>query len=237
MPSDTPRAHVEFFEDFIGQDVVADKPEYAVDTDPAVEIAATEPGGVVRITMDAGQSNIGGIGFGHTQWDISQGIYFEARVRLSAIGTAAERVFVGFTDLQEDTLSEFPFTISGMTLTAVADPNDAVGFVWEGDATSPAWFPASQNTDVLVVDGTTNVAATKRKPPVAATWQTLSFYIAPGGKFAEFAVDGEVVLVYSSATTPVVADVPLYPVFVATEGTTAINAELDYMYIRANRLA
>ena len=235
MPSDTPRAHVEFFEDFLG-DVVADTPEYAVDTDPAVDIVAGSPGGVVRITMDAGQANIGGIGFGQTHWDISQGLYMEARVRLSAIGAAAERIFVGFTDLQEDTLSEFPFTISGMTITAVADPNDAVGFVWEGDATSPAWFPASQNTDVLVVDGTTNVAATKRKPPVAATWQTLSFYIAPGGLFAEFAVDGEVVLVYSG-TTRVVADVPLYPVFVATEGTSAINADLDYVYIRGNRLA
>ena len=236
MPSDTPRAHVEFFEDFLG-DVVADTPEYAVDTDPVVDIVAAQPNGVLRVSMDAGQANIGGIGFGHTHWDRDQGLYMEARVRLSAVGTAAERVFVGFTDLQEDTLSEFPFTIAGMTLTAVADPNDAVGFVWEGDATSPAWFPASQNTDVLVVDGTTNVAATKRKPPVANVWQTLSLYIAPGGKFAEFAVDGEVVLTYSSATTAVVADVPLYPVFVVTEGTSAVNADLDYMYIRANRMA
>lgn len=234
MPSDTPRHMVEFFEDFL-YDVVADKPEYAVDTDPAVEIVATAPHGVVRITMDAGQSNIGGIGFGQTLWDISQGIYFEARVRLSAIGTAAERIFVGFTDLQEDTLSEFPFTIATTVITAVADPNDAVGFVWEGDATNPAWYPASQNTDVLVVDGMT-MTASKRKAPVANEWQTLSFYIAPGGKFAEFAVNGEVCLTYSSSTTPVVADVPLYPVFVATEGTSAINADLDYIYIRANRL-
>lgn len=235
MPSDTPRGIVEAFWDFVTLDVVADAPELAVDTDPAVEVVAGAPGGVVRVTMDAAQSNIGGIGFGQTHWDISQGLYMEARVRLSAIGTAAERVFVGFTDLQEDTLSEFPFTIATTVITAAANPDDAIGFVWEGDATNPSWYPASQNTDVLVVDGMTMLAA-NRKGPVANVWNTLSFYIAPGGNTAEFFIDGKMVLRYHSATTKVVADVPLYPVFVVTEGTTAINADLDYMYIRANRL-
>ena len=226
MATDTPRGSVEFFEDFVGWDIIADKPEFAVDTDPAVEVVATAPDGVVRITMDAGQTNIGGILFGQTQWDITNGLRVEARVRLSAIGAAAERVGVWLTDLQEDTLSEYPFTASTTALTAVADPNDAIGIFWEGDGPD-SWFAASQNTDVVVVDSIAN--GTALIPPVAATWQTLSFYIAPGGKLAEFHVDGKLLFQYSGST-PVVADVPLVLVWGCTEGTTAINFDLDYIY-------
>lgn len=234
MPSDTPRGMVEFFEDFIGWDIMADQPRYAVDTDPAIEIVATAANGVARATMDAGQSNIGGIVFGQLQWDISTGIYVEARVRLSALGTGDERVGVWLTDLQEDTLSEYPFTIATTTATAVADPNDAVGIFWEGNATNASWYPLSQNTDVLVVDGVTNVGAQSRRAPVAATWNTLAFEIAAGGKHAEFSVDGEVIYTYDG-TTAVVADVPLVLVWGVTEGATAIDADLDYVYVRSPR--
>ena len=59
----------EIKEHFVGVDVVADRPEWAVDTDPAVQVVsgAGGEGGVVRITMDAGESNIGGILFGQLQ--------------------------------------------------------------------------------------------------------------------------------------------------------------------------
>ena len=241
MSIDTERGKICFFEDFIGKDVVADNPEWAVDTDPAVEIVAatngTGDGGVVRVTMDAGQTNIGGIGFGQTQWNaLDNYLYFEARVKLSALGTGAERVFVGLTDLQEDTLSEFPFTGATLTTTAVADPNDAIGFFWEGDMTGACWFPASQNADTLIVHGSLNMTTEQKANATitAAAWHTLSFRVDSAGKAAEFYVDGKQVYRYSGSTA-VVADVSLSPVFVATEGTTAINADIDYIYVEMGR--
>jgi len=225
---------VEFFEDFIGWDIFADHPRYGVDTDPAIEVVATESGGVVRITMDAGQTNIGGILFGTTQWDVTQGpLIVEARVRLSAIGTADERVGLWLTDLQEDTLSEYPFTIATTVATAVGDPENAVGIFWEGNPTNKSWYALSQRTDTLNVDGVTN--QTVYKPPVAATWQVVGFDVAPGGKHAEFTVNGEIIYTYDSDTTPVCADVPLILVWGCTEGTTAINADLDEIECRAVR--
>lgn len=236
MATDTGRGRVEFFEDFIGWDIMADQPEYGVDTDPVIEVVATEPNGVVRVTMDAGQSNIGGVLFGQLQWDVSQGpLIVEARVRLSAVGTADERVGVWLTDLQEDTLSEYPFTIATTVATAAADPNDAVGYFWEGNPTNKSWYPLSQNTDSLVIDGVTNVLAGDRKVPVLAVWNTLKFVLNNSGKDVEFSIDGKVQYRYIG-TTACVADVPLIPVFGVTEGTTAINADIDYIYVSGSRI-
>ena len=237
--TDTPRSKVMFFEDFL-YDVVADKAEYSVGTDPAVEILATGQNGVVRTTMDAGQANIDGMSFGQLQWYIPNAdgegtLSYEIRVRLSAIGTAAERVFVGFTDVQEDTLTEMPFTIATTVLTAVANPDDAIGFMWEGDATNASWYPASQNGDSLVIDGVTNVAALDRVGPTAATWQTLRMDIHQGAGVVEFYVDG--VQIYRYSGSQAIADVALTPLFVVTEGTSAINFDVDYVYVEATRLA
>ena len=233
MATDTDRGFVELFEDFIGWDIIADKPEFAVDTDPVIEVVATAPNGVVRVTMDAGQSNIGGILFGQLQWDITNGVRVEARVKLSAIGAADERVGVWLTDLQEDTLSEYPFTATTTALTAAANPDDAVGIFWEGNGGSGNWFAAGQNTDVITANGIAN--QTYKPKPVAGAYNTLCFDIAPGGLVADFYVDGKLILNYKSATTPVCADVPLILVFGVTEGTTAIDADLDYIGAKSQR--
>jgi hypothetical protein len=237
MSTDSPRGEIEFFEDFL-YDAAADKPEYAVDTDPAVQIVAAGIGGVMRITGDAGQANVGGIGFGATHWSAHDNyLYLEARVKISALGTASERVFVGFTDVQEDTLSEMPFTGATTVVTAVADPDDAIGFFWEGDMTGDYWQPASQNTDVVVVGNATNALTAVERTHAAITadgWHTLGMMISDGAKFVEFSVDGKAVYTYNG-TTAVVADVALYPVMVITEGTGAMNVDMDYIYIRAGR--
>lgn len=222
----------EIKEHFVGVDVVADRPEWAVDTDPAVEIVsgAGGEGGVVRITMDAGQTNIGGIIFGQLQWNpVDYGVYVEARVRLSAIGTADERVGVWLTDLQEDTLSEYPFTMTTTALTAAADPDDAVGIFWEGNGPDSFVF-AGENTDSITANSIANPKALVA--PVADTWHVVAFEVAPGGLNATAWADGQEIGSYKS-TTPIVADTYFVPVFGATEGTTGINADIDYLIVRS----
>lgn len=236
---DTSRGKVFFFEDFLYDDV-GDKPEYSVDTDPAVNIVATGQNGILRTTMDAGQSNIGGMSFGNLQWAIPNAagegqLTLEMRVRLSAIGAAAERIFIGFTDVQEDTLTEFPFTIAGEVLTPVANPDDAIGFVWEGDADNASWYPASQNADSLVIDGVSDVARLSRVGPVATEWQTLKFVIYEGAKVVTFSIDNKEMFRYAGAAA--INDVALTPFFVVTEGTAAINFDVDYVSVESQRIA
>lgn len=239
MSVDSPRGKIRYFQDFVGWDVVADQPEVAVDTDPAVEVVAAGIGGVVRITMDAGQTNIGGIGFGQTHWSVyDNDLYLEARVKLSALGTASERVFVGLTDLQEDTLSEMPFTGATTVLTASGNPDDAVGFFWEGDMTDAYWQAGSIDGDAVVVGSATNAMNATQRAAAAITagqWHTLGIKISSAACYAEFSVDGEVVYTYNVAGVPITSDVAFSPIFVATEGTTAIDADIDYMLVEAGR--
>ncbi len=233
--NDSPRDKVFLFWEFNELDVIADAPEIGISTDPVPTILTTGTDGILRVTLDSGQTNTGGAGFGQLHWDISNGITFETRVRLSAIGTAAERVFVGLTDVQEATPSEMPFSIATTVLTASADPDDAIGFFWEGDATNASWYPASQNNDALVIDGVTNVVASNRVGPVAAVWNTLKFEIAPGATHVEFSVDGTHMFTYDG--TAAIDDVALMPILVGTEGTAGINLDFDYLYVEGKRSA
>lgn len=239
MSTDTPRGTISFFEDFAGTDVIADKPEYGVDTDPAVDVVSGAVGGVARITCDAGQTNIGGIIFGQTQWSVYDNyLYFEARVRISALGTASERVFVGLTDLQEDTVSEMPFTGATTVLTASGDPDDAVGFFWEGDMTGAYWQPGSVDGDAVVVGSAAQAMTAVQRTNAtitAAQWHTLSFRIDSGATHAEFFVDGKHAYTYSGGSTPLTSDVAFVPIFAATEGTGAMNVDLDYIYVETGR--
>jgi len=224
----------ELREHFVGWDIVADKPEWAVDTDPAIEVVdattTAGAGGVIRITMDSA-SDIGGLIAGGKHWHpVEYGIYVEARIRLSAIGTADERVGVWLTDLQEDTLSEYPFTVTTTAATAVADPNDAVGIFWEGNGPD-SWMFLAQNTDALTQDSIANAKALVQ--PVADAWDVLAFEIAPGGLSATAWANGQVIGSYKS-TTPIVGSVGMCLVAIGcTEGTTAINADLDYIICRS----
>ena len=240
MATDSELGFVEFFEDFLG-DVIADHPEYGVDTDPAVEIiTATDGsgiGGVVRTTMDAGQSNIGGIGFGTTVWSAYDNfLEMQARVKFSALGAASERVFIGFTDVQADTLGEMPFSGATTVLTASGDPDDAIGFFWEGDMTGAYFAPGSVKADAVIIDGATNMTAVEKTKATitAAQWHTVKLRVQSGAKYAEFFVDGNLVYVYNSAATAI-TDVALMPTIVVTEGTTAINFDIDYVRVRMGR--
>lgn len=236
--TDSARGKVFFFEDFL-YDVVADKPEYSVDTDPAVQILATGQNGIVRATLDGAQSNIGGMGFGQLQWYIPNAggeghLLIEVRLRMSAISSTDGNTFFGFTDVQEDTLTENPFTISGTAVTAATDPNDALGMVFHGAATNASWYPVSENNDSLVIDGVTNMTASQRTPPVATEWQTLRMVISDAAKTVEFSVDGN--LIYLFEGSQAIDDVALTPVWVNLEGTDASNVDLDYIYVESTRL-
>ena len=94
-----------------------------------------------------------------------------------------------------------------------------------------------QTVDVVVIGAaTTALSATERgfAGVTAATWHTLSVRIDDGATWVEFAVDGKVVYTYNGATAAV-ADVALVPVFVITEGTGAMDVDLDYIYVEMGR--
>lgn len=241
MSTDSPRGFVTLFEDFLG-DVIADHPEYGVDTDPAIDIlTATDDtglGGVLRFTLDAGQANIGGIGLGTTVWNAyKNSLSYEVRFKFSALGTASERVFFGFGDVQADTFSEMPFTGATTVLTASGDPDDAVGFFWEGDMTGAYLQPGSIDSDSVVIGTAANAMTASERALATITagqWHTAGFRIDSGATYAEFYFDGKLVYVYKSST-PLISDVALLPCVVATEGTTAINLDIDYIEVKMGR--
>ena len=237
MPTSSEYGTVEFFEDFL-IDVIADAPEYSVDT-TVVEIVsgAGGEGGVLRNTMTGAGSDVQGVAFGQLQWSAHDSwLELVARIKLDVLGTAAERVFVGLTDLQEATMSEFPFTGATTVTTAVANPDDAIGFFWEGDMTGAYWAPSSQNADAMAVHGSANMTAVQKTNATITpgSWHELKMRIDSGAKYCEFHVDGTLVYTYDSATAAV-ADVPLTPIFVVTEGTTAMLADIDYISVKMGR--
>ena len=238
MSIDAERGIVRYFEDFVGKDVVADNPEWGVDTDPAVEIVATGIGGVVRVTCDAGQTNIGGISIGQLQWSAYDNyLLFQARVKISALGTGSERVFVGLTDVQEDTLTEMPFTGATTVLTASGNPDDAIGFFFEGDMTGAYWAPGAVKADAVTVGAATSAqTATERARGniTAGQWHTLAMRIENEAKHVVYTVDGKTVYTYES-TVGVITDVPLIPILVCTEGAGAMDVDLDYIGLEMGR--
>lgn len=242
MSTDAEFGIIRLHEDFTGVKVVADKPEWGVDTDPAVEIVTNADssgvGGVVRVTMDAGQSNVGGLNIGGLQWSAYDNyLLFQVRVKLSALGAASERIFVGLTDVQEDTLTEQPFTGATTVLSGSGNPDDAIGFFYEGDMTGSYFAPAAVKADAVTVGAAVSAqTATERglAPVVAGEWVTLGMRIENAAKNVVFTVNGKTVYTYKS-TVGVISDVALIPCFVVTEGTTAINFDVDYIHLEMGR--
>lgn len=152
----------------------------------------------------------------------------EARIRIKSGITFASLGF-GLTDA---TGLEEPFTNSADTVTPVAD--DAVGFLYDTDATTDEWFGCAVDSTTLDTGtATTSVA------PVADTWQILRIEISADGATISFFIDNaataDLALTGAAGVGP---DVVLYPYVIAntTAGTpTSRTVDVDYVRVETVR--
>lgn len=222
-----PKKYVRLFDDFLG-DVIADQWSAAEGNDAQAIIATinSDVNGVVRLTTgdtavvaESAQSLTHGL-----NWKANQGgLYMACRFKpVTAITTAA--YFVGFTDTLATTTLEEPITLSGTTLTTNA--TDAVGFVYDTDATNDTWHCQG------VKNGTDTALANSTIAPVVDTYQDLEIFVDSSGG-ATFYINGALVATVANAVTATAA---LTPAVVAMARTTASRiVDIDYIDVMAQR--
>ena len=191
-----------------------------------------QPGGVIQLVSGDADGTFGTDGSQIVlsscpiQLDAAaQPIEVEARVRIvSAVTTCS--VFFGLTDV---TTIEEPFSNSADTITSNA--SDAVGFLYDTDATTDRWWMVAVDTDT---DDAGNAALPASSVPVADTWQVLKMVIAGDGAQIVFYIDGEPV--GTLAGDGVGDDVPLYATLtVCSTTTTSRTLECDWIRLSGER--
>lgn len=219
-------ARVALFDDFLG-DVIADQWSAAKGTDPQAVIATIQMAASGTVRLTSGDTTVvaescSSLTHGLNWKAANGGLVFEAKVTpVSAVTTV--QYFVGLTDTLATTTLEQPFTLSGTTFTAVAD--DAVGFVFDTDATTDVWY-------AIGVKATTKTAAITCAAPTADTAQTFRIEIDTSGT-ATFYVDGVSVGSKADAVTTSVALTPVVEVMART--TTSRSIDVDYIYCGQTR--
>lgn len=221
-------ASVELFDDFLG-DVLEDAWSGAKGTDAQAVVPTIVAGaedGWVRLT--AGDTvtvaeSLSSLTHG-LNWKAESGnLVFEARVK-PVSSVAAVAYFVGFTDVLATTTLEEPATVSGTTFTTNAA--DAVGFLFDTDATTDNWKIVGVANDVDATHADSGVA------PVAGTAQTLKVVLTTAG-VASFYINGTLIGTLEDAVTASVALTPI--VSVMTRTTAVKSIDVDYIHVAKSR--
>lgn len=217
-----------WFDDFIGDTVLAQYTEASGTDAEAVQTILEEQFGAYQLTSgDAGVNTAGDaeqISLS-LEWQPDQGgMIFETRLHLVSAITTVE-LCVGLTD---NVALELPFTNASDVITAVA--NDAVAFCFDTNATTQEWF-------ALGVAGTTKATgnAATGVAPAAGVYQVLRIEIDDGGADCRFYIDGT--LVGTLTANCITVTVPLAPLFVisSAQTVTSHSAKFDYMLMAAAR--
>lgn len=215
------KKYVEFEDDFWG-DLIADEWSAAAGANAAVvaTIVAGGEDGVVRLT--AGNSvtvseGCSSLTLGLNFKADSGGLYMACRIKnVTAVTNRA--LFVGFTDVLATTTLEEPITLNVVTITATAD--NAVGFVYDTNATNDTWH--KQGVKATTATATANTAVA----PTADTYQWLELFVDSSGN-ATFYIDG---VSYGSVANAVTATTALTPcVKIMTRTTTIQSCDVDYI--------
>ncbi len=217
-----------WFDDFIGDTVVAQYTEASGTDAEAVQTMVEEQLGVYELT--SGNAGVNTAGDAEQvslslEWQPDQGaMVFEIRLHLDTAITTVE-LCVGLTD---NVALELPFTNASDVITAVA--NDAVAFCFDTNATTQEWF-------ALGVAGTTKATgnAATGTAPTADIYQTLRIEIDDGGADCRFYIDGS--LVGTLTANCITVTVPLAPVIVISSAQTATShvVDVDYILVGAAR--
>jgi len=184
--------------------------------------------GVVTLGTGTSSGNRSALTSGLNQKAEDGSLVFSAIVmNLTSVATRA--TFIGLTD----TVSlEMPIEISGTTLTTSA--TDAVGFVYDTDATTDVVYiqgvAADVDTALLSAQRQNRGGATF--VPTAGTYNEYRIEVNVDGD-AYFYIDGEYVGMQANAVTPTVLLTPI--VIVETRTTSAATVYADFVSSEAGR--
>lgn len=227
---------VTLFDDFLGAALRGEVAGVAENSGTAAVVVAQD-GGVAGLTTGATSGNRAHLSAG-LNWKAENGtLSFEARVK-PVTDITARAHFVGLTDT---VAQENPIEIATATITSNA--SDAVGFVFDTDATTDKWFGLAVKGDadrVVLADGAIKHDGATQDAPVADTYETFRI---------EVNTDGDAVLAYGrdsgnryglrtvlridSAVTPTVLLTP--HIGIETRTTAAKTAYADYVFIEGGR--
>jgi len=144
-------------------------------------------------------------------------IRFECRFK-PVTSVANVQYFIGLTDVLATTTLEQPITLSGTTLTTAA--TDAVGFVYDTDATNDTWHlqGVKADTDTALLNSTI--------VPVVDTWAVYRIEVSSTGT-ASFYINDVLVGEVANAVTTTVALTPVVEAMART--TTVKEVQIDYI--------
>lgn len=176
-------------------------------------------GGTIQGAVNTTTGNVASISFGELVYEADQGgLYFEARVNLSAITTF--RAFFGLVDAKSYATTVIPFSISATTVTSNVT-GDGIGWLFDTAATSVTWNPVAAKATVA------NTLSFNGPAPVAATFDILQIAVDTLGN-AEFFVNDQFKGSLANALT---ATVRLCPMFsLQCVGAANRNANADYVF-------
>lgn len=162
--------NVEVYDDFVGDTLDANLWTATAATGATAFAIAVAAGGTIAGVSGDDDNEVSEIA-GEIIHLPSQGIAFEARVKLSAI--TAVGAYIGLTDAKTEGGTALPFGLVTATLTSTA--TDAVGFLFDTDATTDEWFAVGVANDVDATHATLGVA------PTAATYQRFRVEVDTSG--------------------------------------------------------
>lgn len=231
MATDTSFGEVRKFEDFLVTEI-GDLPEIDVQyNDSGADVVAADAAdGRYRLSLDGDNADdIAAVTFGDQNWTAGDGyLKMEARVIISAITDYS--LFVGFGDTpasSDETAMEAPADV-----VTSGTQSDAIGILWDGDATTAQLWAVGQKADSVTVETGLGTDCA----PVAATPITLGVYLSLDRKSAVFYVNGKEEHTINSDTTLITA-VDLVPGVWAYDQATATNIDVDYIYAAKGRSA
>lgn len=219
------------FSDFLGA-VIPEEFTGGSENSGTAAIVVAKNGGVVGLITGATSGNRSQITTGLNYLPSDGSII--GRFRVKSVTAITDRaIFVGFTDTVS---TEMPIEISGTTITSTA--TDAVGFVYDTDATTDIWYFLAVKTD-------TDSAALVPVPnfftgklPVADVWQNFSVEITPDGDaIGSFATgDKRGLIEVARIENAVSPSVLLTPIVIAeTRASAAKTVYVDYVGVLAGR--
>lgn len=227
---DTMKDIVRLEDDFLG-DALDARWSGGVGSDPQAVTPTinAQVGGVVRLTC--GDAGTGAAADGSSlthglNWKASNTLVFEARIKpVSSVATV--KYFVGFTDTLATTTVEMPFTLSGTTLTSTA--TDAVGLLFDTNATNDYWHMCGVATDVDAFNATTSNTG---RGPSADTWSVIRIEVDASGTATFYIDDLQVGTLASSVTT----SVSLTPIVIIDSTTTTVRSlDCDFVKVYSQR--